>query len=88
MYGRVESTNRRILSVGKLWASIVGLFAGLSAVLYVLRNRDKVKAAEDKQKQVESARIASEDATEALVRGLTEETNETTNNPRDYDFRD
>lgn len=68
--------------MNRILAIIAGIGGILSAVLYALLGREKVKAAEDKQEQAETAKTASDNATEALVKGVTNESKPITRNGR------
>jgi len=69
----------------KIWHYITMALAFVAMVFRVLLSREKQKAAEEDAEREKSTRIAKDEATEALIRGTTNESN-TTDNPRDYKF--
>jgi len=68
-----------------IWAKITGFLGIVVAALFGVIERLKRKEAEEDAEREKSARIAKDEATEALIRGTTNESN-TTDNPRDYKF--
>jgi len=68
----------------KIWHYITMALAFVAMVFRVLLSREKQKAAEEDAEREKSTRIAKDEATEALIRGITDEN--TTDNPRDYKF--
>jgi len=68
----------------KIWKYLAMAFGFVIMVLKVLLSKAQRDAAVKEVKLSESARKVSEDATEALIRGTTDEN--TTDNPRDYKF--
>jgi len=70
----------------KIWYYISMGLAFVVMVLKVALSREKRKAAQTEAKRSKASEKANKDATEALVRGLEKEHENTTDNPRDYKF--
>ena len=68
----------------KIWYYVSMVLGFIAMVLKVSLSKAQRDAAVKKAKRSEAARKASENATEALIRGTTDEN--TTDNPRDYKF--
>ena len=79
----IETIKAKLLPV---MAAIIGILAVAASFLLALLQGEKKKAVEQELEDEKNAREQANKATEALVRGVTNEQDNTS--PRSYDFHD
>ena len=79
----IETIKAKLLPV---MAAIIGILAVAASFLLALLQGEKKKAAQQEKSDLEAAKKQQDRATEAYIKGITNEQDNTS--PRSYDFHD